>query len=300
VSFLIVGIIWLNHHATVQLLARTDHGEQVLNLLLLLPVSVLPWPTAVLAEYTRHGTASDHRVAVLLYGGTSTAMAVAFNVFWRYLLRHPKLHRPGAAQAAVVLARDERLRLLAGSALGRRTDESQQSAAGVDDPRRHDQSLQVSGHGRGPDGGLQSVESAYLDVQVLLDGAGELSGLRRLDDLVDGAAAGVAQLMGPSSKAPSDARDSRSIASLLSKAAIGLPGLTPPVRYTSVRAGRPAQPEEVAESELVGRPVPKDGERPTLHHLRARSQAVHQQPKRAREFRSNHLSALGGAGSRGL
>lgn len=77
-SFLIVGIIWLNHHATVQLLARTDHGVQVLNLLLLLPVSVLPWPTAVLAEYARHGTARDHRVAVLLYGGTSTAMVVAF------------------------------------------------------------------------------------------------------------------------------------------------------------------------------------------------------------------------------
>jgi len=30
---------------------------------------------------------------------------------------------------------------------------------------------------------------------VLFDGVGELSGLRRLDDLVDGAAAGVAQLI---------------------------------------------------------------------------------------------------------
>ncbi len=69
---------------------------------------------------------------------------------------------------------------MAGSALGRRTDQSKQSAAGVDDPRRHDQSPQVSGHGRGPNGGMQSVESAYLDVQVLLDGVGELCGLRRL------------------------------------------------------------------------------------------------------------------------
>ncbi len=101
-----------------------------------------------------------------------------------------------AAQAAVVVAQDERLRLLADGALGGRTDQSKQSAAGVDDPRRHDQGPQVSGRGRGPDGGLQSVESAYLDVQVLLDGAGELCGLRRLDDLVDGAAAGVAQLIG--------------------------------------------------------------------------------------------------------
>ncbi len=97
-SFLIIGIIWLNHHATVNLLARTDHQIQVLNLLLLLPVSVLPWPTAVLAEYTRDGTPGDQRVAVLLYGLTSTAMAVTFNIMWRYLLRHRELHRPGLSR----------------------------------------------------------------------------------------------------------------------------------------------------------------------------------------------------------
>ena len=94
VSFLIVGIIWLNHHATVNLLARTDHRIQVLNLLLLLPVSILPWPTALLAEYTRDGTAGDQRIAVLVYGIASTLMAVTFNVLWRYLQRHPELHKP--------------------------------------------------------------------------------------------------------------------------------------------------------------------------------------------------------------
>ena len=44
---------------------------QVLNLLLLLPVTVLPWPTAVLADYVHEGTAGDQRVAVLLYGLTN-------------------------------------------------------------------------------------------------------------------------------------------------------------------------------------------------------------------------------------
>jgi uncharacterized membrane protein len=95
VSFLIVGIIWLNHHATFNLLRRTDHAIRVLNLLLLLPVTVLPWPTALLAEYTHEGTAGDRRIAVLVYGVTSTAMALAFNVLWRYILRHPELHKPG-------------------------------------------------------------------------------------------------------------------------------------------------------------------------------------------------------------
>lgn len=93
-SFFVVGIIWLNHHATIQLLARTDHRLLVLNLLLLLPVSVLPWPTAVLAEYLRDGTTGDQRVAVLLYGLANCAMAVTFNLLWHYLLRHPELHKP--------------------------------------------------------------------------------------------------------------------------------------------------------------------------------------------------------------
>jgi uncharacterized membrane protein len=94
VSFLVVGIIWLNHHAVVRLLAKTDHTLLVLNLLLLLPVSVVPWPTAVLADYVVAGTTTDQRVAVLLYGFTFSWMSVAFNVLWRYLLRHPELHRP--------------------------------------------------------------------------------------------------------------------------------------------------------------------------------------------------------------
>jgi uncharacterized membrane protein len=93
-SFFIVGIIWLNHHATINLLARTDHRIQVLNLLLLLPVTVLPWPTDLLATYAVDGTPGDQRLAVLVYGVTSSAMAVAFNVLWRYLRRHPELHRP--------------------------------------------------------------------------------------------------------------------------------------------------------------------------------------------------------------
>lgn len=98
VSFFVVGVIWLNHHATVNLLARADHGTQVLNLLVLLPVSVLPWPTAVLADYARSPSHADQRVAVLLYGATSTCMACAFNVFWRRLLRHPELLREGVSR----------------------------------------------------------------------------------------------------------------------------------------------------------------------------------------------------------
>jgi hypothetical protein len=58
---------------------------------------VLPWPTALLAEYAREGTPTDERIAVLIYGLGSTAMAVTFNLLWRYLLRHPELHAGGVS-----------------------------------------------------------------------------------------------------------------------------------------------------------------------------------------------------------
>jgi uncharacterized membrane protein len=110
VSFLIVGIIWLNHHATFNLLARTDHALRVYNLLLLLTVSVLPWPTAVLAEYTRDGTAGDRRVAVVLYGLVSSLMALGFNLVWRHLMRHPELHK-AAIDPALLTVRNRRYNL---------------------------------------------------------------------------------------------------------------------------------------------------------------------------------------------
>jgi uncharacterized membrane protein len=56
VSFLVIGITWMNHHTLYQLIARTDRLLLVLNLLLLLGLSFLPFPTRVLAEYIRgHG-----------------------------------------------------------------------------------------------------------------------------------------------------------------------------------------------------------------------------------------------------
>jgi uncharacterized membrane protein len=104
-SFLVVGTVWLNHHAVVRLLARTNHTVQALNLLLLLAVSVLPWPTAVLSDYLREGTPGDQRVTVALYGGSLSLMTLTFYAFWRYVLRHHELHRPDVNRKALVVRR---------------------------------------------------------------------------------------------------------------------------------------------------------------------------------------------------
>src|SRR4051794_23254092 len=53
VSFTIIGIIWVNHHAMFQLVAKTTRTLLFLNLILLLAVAWLPFPSAVLAHYLR-------------------------------------------------------------------------------------------------------------------------------------------------------------------------------------------------------------------------------------------------------
>ena len=50
-SFVTIGIIWLNHHAMFHGVERVDHPTLILNLLLLLVVSFVPFPTAELGRY---------------------------------------------------------------------------------------------------------------------------------------------------------------------------------------------------------------------------------------------------------
>lgn len=90
-SFLVAGTIWLNHHATFRLVRRTTYRLQVLNLLLLLPISILPWPTELIADAAKDGTLTDERVTVLIYGITMTLVSVCFNLSWRYIMSKPEL-----------------------------------------------------------------------------------------------------------------------------------------------------------------------------------------------------------------
>jgi uncharacterized membrane protein len=84
-SFATIGIMWMNHHQMFRDIERVDHGVLVLNLLLLMGISFVPFPTAVLAEYLRD---EDQRLtATLLYGGTFTFTALWFNVLWLYSSR---------------------------------------------------------------------------------------------------------------------------------------------------------------------------------------------------------------------
>jgi TMEM175 potassium channel family protein len=76
VSFLTIGIIWVNHHALMDRVARADRTLLFTNLALLLTVSFIPFPSGVVAEHLRSGEGED--VAVAFYAATFLIMGVAF------------------------------------------------------------------------------------------------------------------------------------------------------------------------------------------------------------------------------
>ncbi len=112
-SFIVIGVMWMNHHSLFKDIERQDHWLLVINLLLLLCISFVPFPTAVLADYLRDG--EDHRrVAILLYGGTFTITAIVFNALWLYASRGRRLIDDHVSDARV---RSRTLRYLPGPVL---------------------------------------------------------------------------------------------------------------------------------------------------------------------------------------
>jgi len=92
VSFIVIGIIWMNHHNFLKLIDHTDHNFLVLNLLLLMCVAFVPFSTRVLAEQLTSG--SDRVAATAFYGGSFTLTGVIFNLLWRYATARRRLLRP--------------------------------------------------------------------------------------------------------------------------------------------------------------------------------------------------------------
>lgn len=76
VSFVTIGIIWINHHVMIGRLRETDHSILMLNLVLLLTVVAIPFATSLLAEYLNRS--SGQHLAAGVYGGAFLAMAVGF------------------------------------------------------------------------------------------------------------------------------------------------------------------------------------------------------------------------------
>jgi uncharacterized membrane protein len=110
VSFFVIGIIWVNHHGMFSRVRKVDRLVLFANLLLLLVVSAIPFPTRLLAEYLTAGGSNAH-IAAAVYSSTMLAMSVAFILLWLAVTRSQDLLED---HVDVVAARASLLRFGAG------------------------------------------------------------------------------------------------------------------------------------------------------------------------------------------
>jgi uncharacterized membrane protein len=88
-SFIILGIYWANHHYIFKLYKRTDHVFNMLNVLFLMTIAFLPFPSAVLGEFILE---EEHRrTATILYSIGIYLPALCWYIIWLYATRGKRL-----------------------------------------------------------------------------------------------------------------------------------------------------------------------------------------------------------------
>src|SRR3982074_2079689 len=96
VSFLTIGIIWVNHNTVMGQIGRVDRMFLFLNVLFLMFVAFIPFPTRLLAQYIN---SSGGSAAAVAFGVTLTVTAIWFNLLWRYAATGRRLLRHDADEA---------------------------------------------------------------------------------------------------------------------------------------------------------------------------------------------------------
>jgi len=93
VSFIVIGVIWVNHHALFSLIAHVDRVFLFQNLILLMFVTTMPFTTSTLAKFFTAGGA-DARWAVVLYGISNIGMSVGYSMMLHRMVHHGLLKDP--------------------------------------------------------------------------------------------------------------------------------------------------------------------------------------------------------------
>jgi uncharacterized membrane protein len=81
-SFIVLGIYWISHHNTFFHIKRHDRVLLWLNILFLMCVASMPFPTALLSEYP------DQRIAIFAYAMTLVCAGVSMDLMWWYATTH--------------------------------------------------------------------------------------------------------------------------------------------------------------------------------------------------------------------
>ena len=99
VSFLTIGIIWINHHTVVAQIHHVDRLFLLINVTFLMMVAFIPFPTSLIASQLRGGQLEP---AALTYGATLTITAIFFNILWFYASSGDRLLKRDADPKVVV------------------------------------------------------------------------------------------------------------------------------------------------------------------------------------------------------
>jgi uncharacterized membrane protein len=88
-SFAAILIMWISHHGLFRMIRRVDTPMLFVNGFMLLLVTFVPFPTAVLAEYLGH---VGERAAAAFYCGTFVIVSITFQLWWYTANRRRLLH----------------------------------------------------------------------------------------------------------------------------------------------------------------------------------------------------------------
>jgi uncharacterized membrane protein len=93
ISFFMIGIVWVNHHALVRSITKVDRTLLFINLVLLLFVVLIPFATATEASYFPHND-NDAQLAMVLYAGVFLGMSAGFGGIFEWTLHGQRVYQP--------------------------------------------------------------------------------------------------------------------------------------------------------------------------------------------------------------
>jgi uncharacterized membrane protein len=103
-AFAQIGVIWLNHHRLFDQVRRVDGKLLLLNLNLLMWISLIPFPTALVAEHLRDGGQATE-TAVAVFSGVLFLTSIGFTALYAWITHDERLVHALPPRHAVVAAR---------------------------------------------------------------------------------------------------------------------------------------------------------------------------------------------------
>jgi uncharacterized membrane protein len=84
-SFLVIISYWMSHHSIFRAIRGYDRRLMWLNSLFLMCIAFLPFPTALLSQY------SDQQLVVVIYAGSLAITRLLLSAVWWYASSQPRL-----------------------------------------------------------------------------------------------------------------------------------------------------------------------------------------------------------------